>query len=290
MAHPLVSVCIPTHNRPQLLCEAVESVLGQSMPDFEILIVDDGSEQETQRTITDLLTRDSRIRAFRNTIPRGPSGAKNIALKEARGVYWTGLDDDDLFLPNRLGQLINAAQHGFAFSCTAFFVERKKRRHIVNRRARTVTFDDLCHFNTVGNQAFTKVDYVRDLGGFDESMRTFEDYDMWLRLAQTYGQGIRLADATYVVRQGYTSESLTFSTEFCKGSKTFSRKHARSLSSHHKRSQRLVQAIACNEPMTLRLALQSVTTANVVLCAKYALANNKAARWLHDLLLTKRTD
>jgi glycosyltransferase involved in cell wall biosynthesis len=290
MPHPLVSVCIPTHNRPRLLCEAVESVLGQSMPDFEILIVDDGSEQETQRVITDLLNRDSRIRAFRNSVPRGPSGAKNLALKEARGVYWTGLDDDDLFLPNRLSQLINAAQDRFAFTCTAFFVEKTKRRHIVNGRAQTITFDDLCYFNTVGNQAFTKVDYVRKLGGFDESMRTFEDYDLWLRLARAYGQGIRLAEATYVVRQGYTSKSLTFSTEFCEGSKTFSRKHAGSLSSHHKRSQRLVQAIACNEPMTVRLALQSVTTSNVVLCAKYALTKNKAARWLHDLLLTKRTD
>jgi glycosyltransferase involved in cell wall biosynthesis len=272
-----------------MLCEAVESVLGQSMPDFEILIVDDGSEQETQRTITDLLTRDSRIRAFRTSVPRGPSGAKNLALKEACGLYWAGLDDDDLFLPNRLSQLINGAQNGLAFTCTAFFVERKRRRHIVNRRAKTITLDDLCHFNAVGNQAFTRVDYVRNLGGFDESMRTFEDYDLWLRLAQAYGQGIRLAEATYVIRQGYTNTSLTFSNDFCGGSKQFLRKHADSFSSRHKRSQKLVQAIACNEPMTLRLALQSITTANIALCAKYALARNKAVRWLRDLLLTKRT-
>ena len=287
MTPPIVSVCIPTHNRPRLLEDAVASVLSQSMPDFELLIIDDGSSAETAEVIDRLLKSDQRIRTFRNEIAAGPAAAKNLALREARGVYWAGLDDDDLFLPQRLEQLVKAAREDLSFVCTPFYIERNKRRHRAHNGSRKITPDDLCYYNLIGNQAFVKISSLRQLGGFDETMRTFEDYDLWLRVANANGAGLRLAEPSYVVRQGYSPSSLTFSDEFCAGARRFADKHGALFSAQHWRAQKLIQAIACNQPITIRLALASLTRGNFRLVLRLLLARNLTIRRAYEQLLTR---
>ncbi len=96
---PRVSVVIPTYNRPVFLQQAIESVLGQTFGDFEILVIDDGSTSET-RSVVEILN-DPRIRYVRQE-NAGRSAARNRGLALARGEYVAFLDDDDLYLSEKL--------------------------------------------------------------------------------------------------------------------------------------------------------------------------------------------
>lgn len=96
---PLVSVIIPTFNRANLLPEAVNSILAQTYPDFEIIVVDDGSQDETAATMKAI--QDKRL-IYLHQDNAGRSAARNKGLQFARGEYIGFLDDDDLYLPDKL--------------------------------------------------------------------------------------------------------------------------------------------------------------------------------------------
>ncbi len=93
---PTFSVIIPTCDRPQLLAEAVDSVLSQTWEDFECLIVDDGGRLPAQTP------PDDRVKTIRRRIRGGPAAARNAGIGAAQGRYLAFLDDDDLFTPGRL--------------------------------------------------------------------------------------------------------------------------------------------------------------------------------------------
>ncbi|MDX1614006.1 MAG: glycosyltransferase family A protein [Candidatus Promineifilaceae bacterium] len=96
---PLVSVIVPTHNRPQFLRDALESVVQQKFSDFEVLVVDDGSQPPAQPIVESLA--DPRLRYFYQD-QRGRSHARNLGLRHAEGEFIALLDDDDWFLEDKL--------------------------------------------------------------------------------------------------------------------------------------------------------------------------------------------
>jgi len=102
----LVSVIIPTHDRAALVERAVASVLAQSYPVLECIVVDDGSADGTWPLLERLVQADARLRAFRHDRPAGASAARNTGLAAARGRYVAFLDDDDVWLPDKLEKQI----------------------------------------------------------------------------------------------------------------------------------------------------------------------------------------
>ena len=100
MGRPLVSVIIPTYNRASLLKRAIESVLNQEFEDFELIVVDDASQDRTPKVIESF--KDGRIRYLRLKKNSGGPVARNTGIKKARGKFIALLDDDDEWLPNRL--------------------------------------------------------------------------------------------------------------------------------------------------------------------------------------------
>ncbi|GAB2606118.1 hypothetical protein GCM10027034_44260 [Ramlibacter solisilvae] len=107
--NPQVSVVIAAYNVQACLARTVESVLTQDLQNFEIVIVDDGSSDSTVAVAQKMALRDSRIRVFALPRNQGPSAARNRGLAEARGDWIAILDADDVFLPNRLGHLLELA-------------------------------------------------------------------------------------------------------------------------------------------------------------------------------------
>ena len=95
---PLVSVVIPTHNRLPMLCGAIESVLGQSYKGFELIVVDDGSQDGT----ADHVRRYGPRLLFFSQQRRGVAAARNLGVRCSRGRYLAFLDSDDLLLPKKL--------------------------------------------------------------------------------------------------------------------------------------------------------------------------------------------
>lgn len=96
MTSPLISVIIATHNREELLPQAVQSILDQTLQDFEIIIVDDCSSDNTPNVIRALEEKDDRIRAIRSNQNIGPGAARNLGMASAKGDYIAIMDDDDL--------------------------------------------------------------------------------------------------------------------------------------------------------------------------------------------------
>jgi len=106
---PLVSVIIPTYNRAKLLPRAIDSVLNQTYKNFELIIIDDKSKDETLKVIKRYAKSDKRIKYYINKYSKGPSGARNYGLDNAKGKCVAFLDDDDEYLPTKLEKQVKSA-------------------------------------------------------------------------------------------------------------------------------------------------------------------------------------
>jgi glycosyltransferase involved in cell wall biosynthesis len=269
---PSVSVYLPTHNRADLLAECISSVLAQTWSDYELIVVDDGSTDHTPEVLAESAALDPRVRVIRLATSQGAPHARNIAIEAMRGEYATGIDDDDLMLPWRLAQLMKAASDRWSFICSAFVLEKANGRcRIMNARARSITLNDILHRNIAGNQALVRVDRLREIGGFDEALRSSQDYDLWTRLIERYGPAFRVGGASYRMRSGYTASNITHSPARAIGADQYFAKHQPLMTSSHHKSQRLLQYISRDKSISIRTWPEVMTPKTFDLFAIYTL-------------------
>lgn len=182
---PLVSVIIPTYNRSALVKEAVESVLAQTLGDLEVLVVDDGSTDNTRKTIEAIANK--RVRYFYKE-NGGVSTARNLGLKNAAGEYVAFLDSDDLWEPDYLNTMISAIKknekYGAAYTTLHQYYtdgrEKKKYRakHCVSGKITCNFFNVIFVFLPA---LIVRNKFLEDCC-FDESLTSSGDIDFILRL------------------------------------------------------------------------------------------------------------
>jgi O-antigen biosynthesis protein len=187
MTEPEVSVVIPTRNRwPLLSTHALPSALAQEDVELEIVVVDDASDDETPERVEALT--DPRVRLVRNEVNRRLPASRNIGAEVARGAWLAFLDDDDLWSPRKLrAQLDVARATGAAWVYAQCIVVDGDGRPLDVH-----PFPDPDELGTLllggnhvpggGSNVIVRVETFRDIGRFDESLRFFEDWDLWLRL------------------------------------------------------------------------------------------------------------
>src|SRR5919206_3818430 len=181
-----VSVVIPTYNLARLLPDAVASVRAQAWPDLEIIVVDDGSTDETPELL-ESLSRDGGLRWFRQE-NAGASAARNRGIQEACKAWVAFLDADDFWHEGKLAAQFEALERepSAAFSYTD---ERRRLEDGTEAdRVSTTSAAPLLAQMLVGNILATPTVLVRrdcfdTVGLFETSLRTGEDWDMWMRLA-----------------------------------------------------------------------------------------------------------
>ena len=181
---PLISVIMPTHNRRELLGRAVDSVLEQTWDSLEIIIVDDASDDETPDYLKDLSDRYSNLQIVCNEVSKGAAVGRNIAIRQAKGEFITGLDDDDYWRPTRVERLMEEFEDGFSAVCSYDRMVMDERE-AVWKKPTMITLDDLLYYNRVGNQVLTKKEYLEAVGGYDEDLPSAQDYDLWIRLVRS---------------------------------------------------------------------------------------------------------
>ena len=187
MPSQLLSVVMPTHNRPEQLERAVASVLSQQIPEIELVIVDDASSDQTPE-ITDRLATDHRVRVVRNAEPLGPSGARNAGIAVARGDLLGFCDDDDEWLPGAANILMGALEDNGELGVVTSWhrvVHDLTGKWVEYRGPTDFGADELLWFNFVALPfAIIRRSYFADDLSFDPRLRTCEDWDVWLRCAQ----------------------------------------------------------------------------------------------------------
>ena len=201
MSDPVVSVVIPTRNRVGLLRGAVASVLQQSERNFELIVVDDASTDETHVYLAALAESDARVRVVRHAAPKGGPEARNTGIANASASWVAFLDDDDEWLPTKLGrqlELLAAERLAVACSCDYLYLPDFGRSRVV-RVPRQVTLQQLLFDNPLGSVSLCigSARALREIDGFDPLLRSGQDQDIWLRL---FEKGTILVCAEPLVR------------------------------------------------------------------------------------------
>ncbi|ANI82286.1 glycosyltransferase [Kosakonia oryzae] len=201
MENELVSVYIPTHNRCHMLKRAVESVLSQTYKNIEIIVSDDGSTDATEEYITELSKKNLNVFYIKSNIPQGACAARNKAIFVAKGMFITGLDDDDEFTPDRIERLVTIYKkyEKYSFISTGVKILNKKSVSAGYTKAGVITSEMLFNENVIGNQVLTKTEFMTSIGGFDEELPAWQDYECWIRLSLAFGQGYNSGELTYIM-------------------------------------------------------------------------------------------
>ncbi len=205
---PLVSVIIPTYNRAWILEEAIRSVTKQTCRDFELIVVDDGSTDNTMN----IVDKYPEIRVLRQE-NKGVSAARNAGVKISKGKYLAFLDSDDLWLPKKLEkQVIFFKQNPSAQICQTEEIwirngirinPRKK-----HKKSSGMIFDRCLELCLISPSAVMMTRELFDeTGGFDESLPACEDYDLWLRITHRYP--VYLIEEALVIKRGGHKDQLS---------------------------------------------------------------------------------
>ena len=191
---PRVSVIIPTRNRAVLLPRAVNSVLAQTYADFELLIVDDCSTDDTPAVIAAFA--DPRVRALRHDANRGQSAAVNTGLANARGEFVAFLDDDDEFTPDSLAARVAALEaappevglvYGWIDVIDDVTGEVQPGRRLALEGAEALEYALEAKTIAPTSALLVRTDAARQAGGYDERLATGNDAYFVCRILSNYG-------------------------------------------------------------------------------------------------------
>ncbi len=183
-----ISVIIPTFNRKKTLGRAIQSVFNQSLWPFEVLIIDDGSNDGTKEWVKENFQDIKFI--YQNN--RGVSSARNKGIKYASGDWIAFLDSDDEWLPNKLYEQVKAIELNPEinfFHTNEIWIRNGVRVNQMKKHKKYggYIFEkclDICRVSP--SSSLIKKEIFDDIGMFDESLRVCEDYDLWLRIASKY--------------------------------------------------------------------------------------------------------
>jgi glycosyltransferase involved in cell wall biosynthesis len=179
---------IPTHNRSAWLRQTLRSVLWQEEVDLEILVIDDGSSDDTWRVVE--LATDRRVRLIRHETPQGVSASRNHGATEARGEWLAFVDDDDVWAPRKLARQLEAAKDAGRSWVYAGCVNVDAGLRLLGGRPppppdevrRRVLRENVVPGG--GSNVVLRRSTFERVGPFDLQLRNTEDWEMWIRLAE----------------------------------------------------------------------------------------------------------
>lgn len=193
---PLVSVIVPTYNRPDMLREALESITRQTYSNLEILVINDGGQD-----VEEVISKSNavgNVRYIRHSTNRGPAAAKNSGIRAAGGKYIAYLDDDDVYYPDHVETLVDFLEnsHHLVAYTDAFRVILRLEHgtYAIEKRDIPYSFDFdrdrmLIH-NYIPTLCIMHETSCHGIAGlFDESLAAHEDWDLWLRMSRAFEFG-----------------------------------------------------------------------------------------------------
>ena len=232
MCSKTIGVYLPTKNRVELLKKAVESVLAQTYPYFKLLIVDDGSTDGTQEYLKSI--SDPRVSYIRNEVSERACNARNRAIKALNTELVTGLDDDDVFLPERLEQLLAVYDPSFAFVCSGYYWDYGAHKKSLFSTNKVISLSSALDLNQCSNQILVDRQRILAVGGFDPELPALQDHDLWVRLITKYGDAYRLGEELYIVNDDQELERISSVQNKLRAIDLFEQKHRSNMNQRNK--------------------------------------------------------
>lgn len=197
---PTVSVMIPYYNCKEYIVETIQSVLSQSHQNFEIIIVDDGSDPEHADYLKGFLADKPAIRyAVQNN--QGVAAARNHAARLAGGKYFLFLDSDDLILPDYIEKCLTVLENNpdckLVYPLAEYFDAQEGLWNLPDYDG----LESLLKGNRIPIISMHRAEDFVSLGGFDENLTTHEDWDLWIRLLSNGGTVIRIPEVLFRYRK-----------------------------------------------------------------------------------------
>ena len=232
---PLVSIVITTQNRANLLYRAATSALNQTYSCTEIIIVDDNSKDNTFQVVSELKIKHPKLSYIKNAKTLGACESRNIGINKSAGKFVLGLDDDDEFLPERVRSLINAYDESFAF-VASWSYRKKNEDSSILKMPNVILAQSFLWRNPGTVFPLIEKSRIQAVGGFDPSLESAQDYDLWLRLVLKYGNAKVVPTPLYII---YEDAQIRISNSKNKilGRIKFIDKHRRILSHGHLKYQ-----------------------------------------------------
>lgn len=206
---PLVSAIIPTFNRGWIVAEAVQSILAQDYEPLEIIVVDDGSTDNTIEILEPFMDKITLLKEEN----RGVSAARNLGIKKSKGEFVAFLDSDDLWLPKKIScqvDFFNANPEAVICQTQEIWIRNGKRVNPKKKHKKLsgMIFEPSLHLCLVSPSAVMMTRSFFDITGyFDETLPACEDYDLWLRTAVSHP--VFLIDKPYIIKKGGHGDQLS---------------------------------------------------------------------------------
>ena len=208
MKNCMVSVITPSHNTEKYIARTMDSVLAQTYNDWEMIIVDDLSTDNSPSIIESYAEKDPRIKLIRSKEKSGASGARNRAIEEANGKYIAFLDADDLWMPQKLEKQIEfMTEHDLAFTYSSYKTMDKDGKALTTFIVPPeISYESLLETCSVG--CLTAIYDKEKLGKmYLPKLPTKEDYVLWLNIMKKIGTTKGIIEPLALYRTGEASVS-----------------------------------------------------------------------------------
>lgn len=241
---PKFSIIIPTHNRSHLLQRAIASVLNQTYSDFELIIINDGSDDDTANLLANYVTHEVKLKYQSNQQPKGAAAARNAGILLANGEYICFLDDDDAYMPEFLQEVFTCLQNtqqeiGFIWCGVRKIFESDDSPSKISEKIWDIASitDQKLEFAVefAASHGFVaKRSLLCKVGLFDTHLRTLEDIDLLFSLLETnaaYKAIPKVLVTIYIHRHISLSRSKKFAVQ-AQDNERFLNKHSEFLMQH----------------------------------------------------------
>ncbi|MBE7702738.1 MAG: glycosyltransferase family 2 protein [Cyanobacteria bacterium SIG28] len=197
---PLISVVLPTYNGSEFISQAINSIINQTYTNWELIIVNDCSTDNTAEIIQTFAQKDSRIRVLTNEVNKKLPASLNVGFKQAQGEYYTWTSDDNEYYPQAFEKMVDFLQNNDDYGMVHAIcrVEGCVEKCCWGYIATTPI--TLLEFPTVAACFLYKASIAKSVGNYDESCFYMEDHDFWLRFLLNAPIGI-IPEELYMYRR-----------------------------------------------------------------------------------------
>jgi len=203
-----VSIVIPCYNSERTILETLHSIADQTYKHYEVVIVNDGSSDNTERIISEYATLKTNISVFLQE-NGGQAKARNYGLTVAKGEYIVFVDADDKLHPDFLRECISAFNSDESVNMVYCEMQTFERENNVYN-LREFKIEEFLITNCIPIFCMVRADHIKSIGGFDESMKNNEDWECWIRLYKKYGgKVIKINRILYYYRKRIDENSIT---------------------------------------------------------------------------------